>query len=51
MTKIPALVLAAALGLTGTAAADDATYCVERDAAWVLGVQVHPGLRRCVPAP
>lgn len=47
--------LAPALVLTAPAAAaadsTEPTYCVERDADYVLGYQVHPGLRRCVPGP
>lgn len=49
MTKL--LTLALALALAGPAAADDSMYCVERDASYMLGVEVHPDLRRCVPAP
>lgn len=34
-----------------TADASEPTYCVERDSDYVLGYQVHPGVRRCVPGP
>lgn len=51
------LVGAAATGTTTTAllAAPEpsgaAVYCVEKQPDYVLGMQVHPGVRRCVPGP